>query len=93
MSTDPRTDYALREPRLPEPIDHALADAPIDLDVRLGESPSDMLLDELRDAGIPVVVVSGTVDVEHYESRASAVLGKPFEPESLVAAARALAVG
>jgi pyruvate dehydrogenase E1 component alpha subunit len=36
MSTDPRTDYALREPRLPEPIDHALADAPIDLDVRLG---------------------------------------------------------
>jgi pyruvate dehydrogenase E1 component alpha subunit len=36
MSTDPRIDYALREPRLPEPIDHALADAPIDLDVRLG---------------------------------------------------------
>jgi pyruvate dehydrogenase E1 component alpha subunit len=39
MSTDtrkdPRTDYALREPRLPTPIDHALADAPIDLDVRL----------------------------------------------------------
>jgi pyruvate dehydrogenase E1 component alpha subunit len=35
MSTDPRYDYALREPRLPAEIDHALADAPIDLDVRI----------------------------------------------------------
>jgi acetoin:2,6-dichlorophenolindophenol oxidoreductase subunit alpha len=34
MRTDPR--YNLRDPRLPPPIDRALADAPIDLDVRLG---------------------------------------------------------
>jgi acetoin:2,6-dichlorophenolindophenol oxidoreductase subunit alpha len=33
--TDVRYDYALREPRLPEPVDHSLADAPIELDVRL----------------------------------------------------------
>ena len=35
MPTDPRYDYALREPRLPPAVDHSLADAPIDLDVRL----------------------------------------------------------
>ena len=36
MSTDPRYDYALREPRQPAPVDHSLAEAPIELDVRLG---------------------------------------------------------
>jgi pyruvate dehydrogenase E1 component alpha subunit len=36
MHTDPRYDYALREPRLPPPVDHTLNDAPIDLDVRVG---------------------------------------------------------
>ncbi len=36
MSTDARYDYALRPPRLPAEIDHALAEAPIDLDVRMG---------------------------------------------------------
>jgi TPP-dependent pyruvate/acetoin dehydrogenase alpha subunit len=35
MSIDPRYDYATREPRLPAPVDHALADAPIDMDVRV----------------------------------------------------------
>ena len=33
--SDPRYDYALREPRLPRPIDGSLVDAPIDLDTRL----------------------------------------------------------
>lgn len=32
---DIRYDYALKEPRLPAPIDHSFAEAPIDLDVRL----------------------------------------------------------
>jgi acetoin:2,6-dichlorophenolindophenol oxidoreductase subunit alpha len=36
MSTDARYDYALREVRLPAPVDHSLADAPIDLEVRIG---------------------------------------------------------
>ena len=35
MSTDPRTDYAFRAPRLPEPVDDSLTDAPIDEEVRL----------------------------------------------------------
>ncbi len=35
MSTDPRYDYQLREPRLPEPADIAILDAKIDLDVRV----------------------------------------------------------
>jgi pyruvate dehydrogenase E1 component alpha subunit len=36
MPTDPRYDYALREPRLPQPVDQSLANAKIDLEVRLG---------------------------------------------------------
>ncbi len=36
MPTDPRYDYALREPRLPKPVDRSLADADIDMDTRLG---------------------------------------------------------
>lgn len=36
MLTDPRYDYALREPRLPRPVNRSLENADIDLDVRLG---------------------------------------------------------
>jgi pyruvate dehydrogenase E1 component alpha subunit len=36
MPTDPSYDYALREPRVPKPVDRTLADAPIDMDTRLG---------------------------------------------------------
>jgi pyruvate dehydrogenase E1 component alpha subunit len=35
MPTDLRYDYALREPRLPQPVDTSLAHADIDLDIRL----------------------------------------------------------
>lgn len=62
------------------------------LDVHLGDGASDVLLDELRLAGIPVVLVSGTADVSHYLDRATEVLGKPFEPQALVEAARRLVV-
>jgi DNA-binding response OmpR family regulator len=58
------------------------------LDVYLGGVASDELLDELRAAGIPVVVVTGTADIDQYRERADDVLGKPFEPGDLVAAAR-----
>jgi DNA-binding NtrC family response regulator len=58
------------------------------LDLHLTSGPSDDLLDELRGEGIPVVLVSGTVDVASYEGRASAVLPKPFEPMQLVELAR-----
>ena len=63
------------------------------LDLHLGSGPSDELLDELTEAGIPVVLVSGTVDVVGYEGRASAVMAKPFDPTELVAIARRYAVG
>ena len=58
------------------------------LDVHLGEEASDELLAELRAAGIPVVIVSGSADIAQYRQRADDVLGKPFEPNDLVAAAR-----
>jgi len=63
------------------------------LDLHLGFTASDELLGELLAASIPVVLVSGTVDVTEYEARASAVLRKPFEPSELVAAARRFSVG
>ena len=58
------------------------------LDLHLGQGASDGLLDELRADGIPVVLVSGTVDVTEYEERATAVMPKPFDPAELIAAAR-----
>jgi pyruvate dehydrogenase E1 component alpha subunit len=36
MPTDPLTDYALREARLPKPVDESLAQADIDSDTRIG---------------------------------------------------------
>jgi DNA-binding response OmpR family regulator len=63
------------------------------LDLHLGQGTADTLLDELRESDIPVVVVSGTVDVTEYEGRATAVMPKPFDPAELVAVARRYAVG
>jgi two-component system C4-dicarboxylate transport response regulator DctD len=58
------------------------------LDVHLHGEATDALLSELRQAGIPVVVVTGTADITQYRDRADQVLGKPFEPAALVEAAR-----
>ena len=58
------------------------------LDVHLGGVASDELLEELRASGIPVVVVTGSADIDQYRKRADDVLGKPFEPSDLIAAAR-----
>lgn len=48
MPTDPSYDYSLREPRLPKPVDRSLADADIDIEVRLGMYKK---LHELRQFG------------------------------------------
>ena len=60
------------------------------LDLHLGHGAADGLLDELRADGIPVVLVSGTVDVTEYEGRATEVMPKPFDPAELVAVAHRL---
>src|SRR3972149_4219875 len=48
MPTDPRYDYALREPRLPKPVNRSLESADIDRDIRLRMY---RLLHELRQFG------------------------------------------
>ncbi|MDX6476835.1 MAG: hypothetical protein QOH95_2346 [Gaiellaceae bacterium] len=61
------------------------------LDVHLGGDETHDLLDRIRSAGIPVALVTGSVDIAEYRDRADAVLGKPFVPQTLVETARRLA--
>jgi len=61
------------------------------LDVHLGGEQTHALLDRMRGAGIPVALVTGSVDIDDYRDKADAVLGKPFVPEILVETARRLA--
>ncbi len=61
------------------------------LDVHLGLDDTDGLLDDLRVQGIPVALVTGSVDAAEYRDRADAVVGKPFVPQDLVDIARRLA--
>jgi len=86
--------YRIREAATVESAREAVdAERPalVFLDVHLGESASDTLLDELRLVGIPVVLVSGSADVEQYRGRATEVMRKPFEPTDLLDAAQRLA--
>jgi two-component system, OmpR family, KDP operon response regulator KdpE len=61
------------------------------LDVHLGGDDSGPLLADLRAAGIPVAVVTGSADIEDYQDTADGVLAKPFEPATLIDLARRLA--
>jgi two-component system OmpR family response regulator len=61
------------------------------LDVHLGGEQSHDLLARIRAGGIPVALVTGSVDIQDYTHTADAVLAKPFEPETLVETARRLA--
>ena len=61
------------------------------LDVHLGGTSSHDLLERLRADGLPVALVTGSVDVEEYRGRADAVVSKPFVPQDLVELARRLA--
>jgi DNA-binding response OmpR family regulator len=88
--------FRVREAGSPQAAREAVAEARpalVLLDLHLGAEPSGVLLDELVEDGIPVVLVSGTVDVAGYEGRATAVLPKPFEPSELVRLTRLHAVG
>jgi DNA-binding NtrC family response regulator len=61
------------------------------LDVHLGGEQTHNLLDRIRAEGIPVALVTGSVDIDDYRDRADAVLGKPFVPQTLVETALRLA--
>src|ERR1044072_7543304 len=61
------------------------------LDVHLGGVASHDLLARLRAEGLPVALVTGSVDVEEYRTSADAVVAKPFVPQELVEIARRLA--
>jgi two-component system, response regulator AauR len=58
------------------------------LDVHLGGGSSESLLDELVEARIPVVLMSGSADVDDYRERATEIMCKPFEPAAFVETAR-----
>jgi DNA-binding response OmpR family regulator len=61
------------------------------LDVHLRGETTRSFLEELRDDGIPVALVTGSAELEELRARADDVLIKPFLPETLVAVARRLA--
>jgi len=61
------------------------------LDVHLEGRETLGLLARLRADGIPVALVTGSVDADEYRDAADAVLSKPFQPQALVAVARQLA--
>lgn len=60
------------------------------LDVHLNAERTSGLLERLRADGIPVVLVTGSVDIDEYRGRADAILAKPFDPSALVEIARRL---
>jgi DNA-binding NtrC family response regulator len=61
------------------------------LDVHLGGEQTHDLLARIRGEGIPVVLVTGSVDIDDYRDSVDTVLGKPFVPQTLVETARRLA--
>ena len=61
------------------------------LDVHLGNDESTALLEQIHGAGIPVAIVTGSVDVSEFRSLADAVLTKPYSPSALVEVTRRLA--
>jgi len=86
--------FAVREAATVAEAEAALAAERPDvvlLDVHLGGEQTHNLLAQIRAAGIPVALVTGSVDMQDYRDSADAVLGKPFVPQMLVETARRLA--
>jgi len=63
------------------------------LDMRIGNERGETLLGELRESGVPVIVVTGSadVDVAKWAKDADAVLGKPFALDELLRAVHSVA--
>jgi len=59
--------------------------------VHLGGEQTHDLLARIRADGIPVALVTGSVDMNDYRDSADAMLAKPFVPQMLVETARRLA--
>ena len=86
--------FKVREAATVAEADAAVADERPDvvlLDVHLQQGDTRELLERLRGAGIPVALVTGSADLNDYRGEADAILGKPFEPRTLVEMARRLA--
>jgi DNA-binding response OmpR family regulator len=86
--------FAVREAATVAEAEAALAAERPDvvlLDVHLrGEQTLDLLA-RIRADGIPVALVTGSVDMNDYRDSADAMLAKPFVPQMLVETARRLA--
>ena len=64
------------------------------LDMRIGNERGETLLGELRDTGVPVVVVTGSAEIDaEWAKDADAVLGKPFAIDELLGAVHSVAKG
>lgn len=86
--------FAVREAATVDEAEAAVAAERPDvvlLDVHLGGERTDDFLARLRAAGIPVALVTGSVDIDEYRETADAVIPKPFDPPVLVETARRLA--
>ena len=74
-----------------------LAEGPIAavlLDMRIGNERGETLLGELRDSGVPVIVVTGSAEIDaEWAKDAGAVLGKPFAIDELLSAVHSVAKG
>jgi DNA-binding NtrC family response regulator len=61
------------------------------LDMRIGAERGDALLDELKARQIPVIVVTGSAEVDPvWADKTAAVLGKPFQIDELLGHVRQL---
>jgi DNA-binding response OmpR family regulator len=86
--------FAVREAATVAEAEAALAAERPDvvlLDVHLGGEQTHDLLARIRADGIPVALVTGSVDMNDYRDSADAILAKPFVPQMLVETARRLA--
>jgi DNA-binding response OmpR family regulator len=86
--------FAVREAATVAEAEAALAAERPDvvlLDVHLRGEQTHDLLARIRADGIPVALVTGSVDMSDYRDSADAMLAKPFVPEMLVETARRLA--
>ena len=64
------------------------------LDMRIGNERGETLLGELRDGGVPVIVVTGSAEIDaEWAKDADAVLGKPFAIDELLRAVHSVAKG